>query len=275
MKLLALLTPPSRTPGPDGQSPFQKAQATVAQVLGATQAEAGMRLSAEPPALLAMLPEAEVDTKVAELRAAGFPAVGCPLPVPLDGRVVARTLSLEPDAVTFTDRAGQSLTIPYGEVLAILRGQQMTRVMSETTQKVKQFSMTRAVITQGLSFSKTTERTVRAEAEEVTHFVRVYARGGGWVSVEDGQMAFACLGTDLQPTKLGNIQKIVERLRERAPGAYFDDRLLRLGRRSLPFSLAAPNTLREGKTATARTDTTSSVDVIAHLLLEGLREGLL
>jgi hypothetical protein len=266
MKLLAVVKAP--------QDP-QAAREAVARVLGITLAEANMWLSAEAPALLTSLPDDDAERLAQALRAEKLAALTCPLPVPSEGRLTARTLSLEPDAVTFEDRQGAQLRIPYRELTAILRGQQMVRTENATTQKVKQFSVTRAVITQGLSFSKTTERTVRSQAEEVTHFVRVYSASGAWAAVEDNQMAFACLGPELQSTKLGNINKVVQLLRARAPQAVFDDRLLRLGRRPLPFTLAAPTTLREGQTATSRMDTSSSADVIAHLLVAGLREGLL
>ena len=266
MKLVAVLKTPSD---------LENARALVAQALGCTAAEASMRLAAEPPSLLASLPDEDAEKLVQTLRAAKLAAVSCPVSVPAEGRIIARTLALAPDAVTFTDRQGATLRIEWSELTALLRGQQMVRMQNATTQKVKQFSMTRAVITQGLSFSKTTEKTVRSQAEEVTHFVRVYSSSGAWASVEDNQMAFACLGPDLQSTKLGNVNKVVELLRQRAPKAHFDDRLLRLGRRPLPFTLAAPSTVREGKTEISRTDTSSSVDVVSHLLVEGFRQGLL
>lgn len=266
MKLLALLKAPAQ---------LEAARQTVARVLGVTAAEAGMRLAAEPPSLLAVLPDSEADAHLRQLRAEKLAAASCAVPVPTAGRLLARTLSLEPDAVSFEDRQGATLRIPWPEVIAILRGQQMIRQQSETTQKVRQFSMSRAVLTQGLSMTKTSEQTVRSQQEDVVHFVRIYARSGEWAAVEDNQMAFACLGSQLQPTKLGNIQKVAQLVRERAPGAFYDERLLRLGRRPLPFTLGAPATAREGRTEVSRTDTSSSVDVLAHLLVEGLREGLL
>lgn len=265
MKLLALLkAPPSN----------EAARQILARVLGMTAAEAGMRLAAEPPSLLALLPDADADAHVQTLRAHKLAAASCPVPVPTEGRLVARTLSLAPDAVTFEERQGAALRILWPEVRAILRGQQLLRTETQSVKKVRQFSMSRAVLTQGLSMTKTSEQTVRSQQEETTHFVRVYARSGEWATVEDDQMAFACLGNQLQSTKLGNIQKVVELLRQRAPHALYDDRLLRLGRRPLPFTIAAPPTLREGRTEVSRTDTGSSVDVLAHLLVDGLREGL-
>lgn len=266
MKLVALLKPPANR---------EAASARIAQLLGLTAAEANMRLAAEAPSLLVSLPDEDAERIAQALRAEKLAAATCPVSLGAEGRLTARTLAFAPDAVTFTDRQGATLRIPWPELTVLLRGQQLVRLQNATTQKVKQFSMTRAVITQGLSFSKTTEKTVRSEQEEVTHFVRVYSASGACAAVEDSQMAFACLGPDLQSTKLGNINKVLQLLRERAPQAFFDDRLLRLGRRPLPFTLAAPSTVREGKTEVSRTDTSSSVDVIAHLLVQGVRERLL
>jgi hypothetical protein len=64
-------------------------------------------------------------------------------------------------------------------------------------------------------------------------------------------------------------------LRERAQGAFYDERLLRLGRRPLPFLAGGESRSQTPKAATSRTDTRGSLDTLAEVMRQALMESLL
>jgi hypothetical protein len=80
-------------------------------------------------------------------------------------------------------------------------------------------------------------------------------------------LEFSGLGPLLQPARTANLGVLQQELVRRTPRAFHDDRLLRLGRRALPFVL--------GGSGERRSDTRSSVDVLAEVLDQAVRTGLL
>ena len=127
---------------------------------------------------------------------------------------------------------------------------------SQVTKKETQrkFALGTALLTQGLKITKTETREVTSKLEDPEHFLLVYGRGGT-AAVYEAEVIFLSLGDQIQPSRLANLNLVTERLRKAAPQARYDDRLLRLGRRPLPF---------EG----------DSVDVVAEILrnaMDGFR----
>ena len=88
------------------------------------------------------------------------------------------------------------------------------------------------MITGGLNFTKKETTTERTDSEEAEQELRIIARDGRSAVLGERGIAFGCLGAEVQPGRLANFQLVVRKLRERAKGARFDDRLLRLGRRA-------------------------------------------
>jgi hypothetical protein len=64
-------------------------------------------------------------------------------------------------------------------------------------------------------------------------------------------------------------------LRDRAKGAFHDERLLRLGRRPLPFLASGESRSRTKTTTVTHTDTSSALDVLAEVMRQALALGLL
>jgi len=67
----------------------------------------------------------------------------------------------------------------------------------------------------------------------------------------------------------------VHRLRAAVSGAYYDERLLRLGRRPLPFLFLGETRSQTPRGTQAETNTTAVLDVLAALMHEGLCQGFL
>ena len=267
MRLVALVKSP-----PD---PEQAARA-VAGATGLTLAEIRMRLAPEPPVLLARLADAEASALVAALRRGGLPALSVDARVPTDrDRTVARSFALDEGGATFTPRLGAALRVPWPDVQALLRGQRSWRSEVERTEKGTKFSIGTAVATGGLRMTRQVSTTVRSSDERVEQVILVYSRGGRTALLAEGELDFSCLGSHLQPSSTANMRELAGRMRALAKGAFHDERLVRLGRRPLPF--VAGGESRSGAAGVTRTerDSSGSLDVLAEILWQAVAAGLL
>jgi hypothetical protein len=79
----------------------------------------------------------------------------------------------------------------------------------------------------------------------------------------------------MQPSSTANMAETARLLRDHASGAFYDERLLRLGRRPLPFLAPAESHAHTATVAVTRTSTTGSLDVLAEVMHQALRESLL
>jgi len=254
--------------------------AAAARVLidasGMTPAEAKMRLAPEPPALLARLPEDSAQAVVDALRAAELSALALDEVVPRDPeRTVARTLAFGPGALTVTPRAGPRVEIPWEDVTVILRAASAVRTTTDVTTTSTKFSPAMAIATGGLKMKSKVEETTRTTQSDAEQAIYVYGAGGVAAVLRERAMDFSCLGKDVQPVRLANLATIVRMLRERAKQAAYDERLVRLGTRALPFVLAGETRMATGSVSTARMNTAPGVDVLAEVLRQAFERGLL
>ena len=268
MKLVAIVRAPAGV---------EEAAAALAAASGIALAEARMRLAPEPPALLARLEPDEADALVVALRKAGLAVLAIPAAVPTDrDRVVARGFSIDDGAgVDFTSRSGDSVQMPWPDVLAILRGLRASRTEVERTEKSKSFSVGAALATSGLMMTRTSTRTVRTSDESTEQVILVYSRGGRAILLAERQLDFACLGAAMSPSSTANMVEVARRLRASAKTAFYDERLLRLGRRPLPFLARGESRSQSGTTTVTRADTGGSLDVLAEVMRRAIAEGLL
>ena len=114
-----------------------------------------------------------------------------------------------------------------------------------------------------------------AQQESQEQVILVYARDGRAATLVEGDLDFACLGSRMQPSSTGNMVAIGQVLRERAKGAFYDERLVRLGRRALPFVTDAVWRSQTPSVTTTHTDTVGSLDTLAVVLRQAVAEGLL
>lgn len=268
MKLVAVVRPPAR---PD------EAAHALAAATALTLAEARMRLAPEPPALLARLEDGAADALAAALRGAGVAAVAVDARCPGDGdRIAAHRVALGAAGVTFAPRAGAPETFAWPDVLAVLRGMRAARTEVEREEKTRRFSAATAIASGGVMFTHTSRETVRSASEALEQVILVYARDGRAATLADGALDFAsCLGPRMQPAAAANMAELARLLREGAPRAFHDDRLLRLGRRPLPFLAAGESRTQRGGTTTTRSDSSGTLDTLAEVLRQAVAARLL
>lgn len=268
MKLVALVRAPANP---------EAAASVLGGLLGITLAEARMRLAPEPPTLLARLAPEVADPLVTVLRQEGLAALAVDAAGPPDARrLQARTVAFGATGALFQPRSGEPLSLPWSEVGAILRGASVVRADMETTEKSKSFSVATAIISQGVKTMRTTERTVRTQEEVLEQVLFVFGRGGQRAVLRERELDFSCLGPDMQPTRMANMTVLAGLLRRGAPGAFYDERLVRLGRRQLPLFAASNEAhLSTTKMAQKLTDTSSGLVLLAEVLWHAVAEGLL
>jgi hypothetical protein len=267
VKLVAIVRVPA---DPDA------AARALADAAGLALAEARMRLAPEPPALLARLDPDKAEAVAAALRKAGVAALALDASVPSDkDRTVARSWAVTDAGVTLAPRSGDPLEVEWPDVLAILRGARASRSDVESTERSKTLSIGAAVATGGLVLTRPSVKTVRSSQESIEQVILVYARDGRAAVLAETGVDFSCLGPRMQPSSTGNMAELAETLRARARGAFHDDRLLRLGRRSLPFLAGGESRSQTAAATKTRTDTSGSLDVLAEVMRQALMQGLL
>jgi hypothetical protein len=232
MKLVALTTAPADPAA---------AVKILCEVAGQVPAEARMRLSGEPPLLLARLDDEAADALAARLRAAKVAAISIDADVPGDeSRLLARSFAFveaqdgDPAHFELSPRSGEPMRLPYERIELLVRGVRVHRGSHTHTETTRKLSLGKALLTQGLMITKVEKREVTTKTESPEHFLLVYA-GESVGALYEEEVIFQSLGKDLQPARLANMGFITEKLRRLAPQARYDERLLRLGRRPLPF----------------------------------------
>jgi hypothetical protein len=130
---------------------------------------------------------------------------------------------------------------------------------SVESSKERKFSLGRAVMTQGLSISKTvTKETVTGgeSREPVLYLFR--KTGAPWLTSET-RGRYEGLGADVRPARLENFNTLLRKLRERVPAVPFDERLVqvRAGGDKVQGDLVG---------AQRSASNASTVDLLAHLI---------
>jgi hypothetical protein len=163
----------------------------------------------------------------------------------------------------------------WPDVLAILPGRRTSRSEVERTEKSRSFSLGTAVATGGLLTTRATAKTVRSSQESTEHVILIYTRDGRAAILTDRDLDFSCLGQDMHPSSTANMIELALQLREKAKGAFYDERLLRLGRRSMPFLGSGESRVRTAATTVLHTDTSGTLDVLAEVMRRAVVERML
>ena len=124
-------------------------------------------------------------------------------------------------------QAGSSDLLVYSDITVVLRATH--RTTSETTQDLKERKLNpvMAVATGGLVMSKTTTRTVTSKTAHNEPVVYIFGRNTitPWL-LKERAARYVGLAEHLRPTSLENFAITIRLLREHAPAAAYDERLM-------------------------------------------------
>jgi hypothetical protein len=246
-------------------APIEMEAAALASDLGVTPYEARLVLAPGLPAVVRRtVDKSRALDLLGRLRARGHGAIACDASavVASDAMVSMRRFRLGPMGISLGD--APSANLPYDDVLALVAAVHRRRTANEAEVRDRKLSVTRAVLSGGFVTTRTVTRETHATAEERDPVLYIFRRSGGapWLLREHGTN-WAGLDGPIGPSACDNFRTTVGLLRERMPGAVYDDRLV--ARRSAPERMAI-----SGSTA-ATTVTTSSeaaIDLLAHLVAQ-------
>ncbi|WP_338864424.1 hypothetical protein [Myxococcus stipitatus] len=270
MKVVALVEAP-----PD----MQAAALALASVTGMAPAEARMRLAPEPPALVARLAPEAADALVEKLRQVGLSVLAVDERGLGAGWLLARRVTLGEETAVFSSRTGESLELPWREVIVVLRAASSVRTRTEHREEPSKLDTAKAyglaIASHGLLLPRTEAKTVRKETEETSQVIYVFSRDGQCALLSEHGMDFSCLGSAMQPSRIANMTMLMRLVCERAPEAFHDERLLRLGRRPMPFVVGDSTQLSAGDVSVRRVSTVQGMDVLAEVMRQAVLQGLL
>lgn len=252
---------------------LSRSASALAGPLGLSPYDVALRLGAELPRVLAVLPERARDP----VGAAPFRDAFCEDPaaaiqractaagvdtvvfderemVDDSKRLMARTLQLRDDALVIEGADRRTLAVPWSSVHLVLRAMQR-RQEPRRARLPAEIGAARAIFEMRVIPAREARSAPAPDREAA---MLVYARGAPPVVLREG-VDFGFLGDAMRSTRFENLQTLRDALRERAIGAHFDDRLLRLGAREQALGAGSK----------------SQLDLMAHALDLASRAGLL
>jgi len=203
-----------------GASGDEEVRALTADI-GGVAYETRLKLAQPPPIVVARMGDAAAATAlVHKLRARGHDAVALDEDAsPEPARV--RDFRLGDTALERDDTG-----LPYGDILALVRAALTLR--AETVEKITERKLRpgMAIATGGLVMSKKVTREEKHVSHDREELLYVFPASGGapWL-VSEHATVYASLA-DVARTQHENFGRVVAELRERAPSAKYDERLL-------------------------------------------------
>jgi hypothetical protein len=234
----------------------------LASELGLTAYDTRLLLAAGTPTLVRRADEPTAAALASRLRARGHGVVVCDGSdvIPSSEMIDMRRLRLEPGGISLDDRAGEAL--PFDDVLAFLPARHRHHTQTSTATSERKFSASHTLVSGGLVTTTTANREANHTTDRSEQVLYVMRRSGAtpWILREHGSH-WSGLGRPVAASSIENFRVAVALLRERAPGAVYDDRLL--------SRKASPERTEAAGVKGARTVKTSSeggVDVLVHIL---------
>lgn len=224
--------------------------AALAADLGSTAYEQRLHLVAGLPAVvLTTADPAPARALLRSLRARGHGALAVDAAAVISSgdMVLLRRGSLDPGGLVAEDPAATGVPgelapaaehLPFDDILALVRATQRQRLESKVDVKERKFGVGRAVMTGGLVMSKTVTREETRVSDERSEVLYLFRKSGErpWL-LRERSASYGWLEGKLAPSSIQNFTATVALLRQRAPGAFYDERLTG-PRRQIPFSVS-------------------------------------
>lgn len=240
----------------------------LAADLGTTPYDTALLLrSPAPVPLLRTDDRARALALLARLRERGHEAVACDASaiVSADAMVQLRAFRLEVDALVVTSTSAEPERVAWADVVALVRAMHRTRTEHVEKNAERKFSLGRAAMSGGVLMTKTVTSSTKHTSEEREQVLYVFRRGAAPLLVTQSRARYDGLGPELRPSQIENFGTLVRLLRERAPDAVYDERLLQ--------PRPGLDRVRAGATAGSLSASSSDgIDLLAHVIaLAGAR----
>ncbi len=237
----------------------------LATDLGSTAYETRMIVAGGLPAIVLTTPDkTRALALLASLRSRGNEALAFDSSAVISNQdmIPLRQFQIEPDALVAEGPSPERL--PFADILALIKASHDRQVTTNTEEKKRSFSAGRALLSGGLVMTKTTTSSSMSRTEDRQEVLYLYRRSGQtpFLLRETGTK-YAGLGERMVATERANFLATIALLREKAPSAAYDERLVS---KKLPEKLSqiAVQSMAGGNRIEASTD--AGVDLFAHLL---------
>ena len=233
----------------------------LAADLGATPYETALLLRAPSPVLLLRTDDrARATDLLAKVRGRGHDVVACDASAVVSSAAMVhvRSLSFEADALVVTTPGGPAARLEWGDAVAFVRAVHRSRSESVEKNTSQKFDLGRAAMSGGMMVTKKVTTTTKLAAEEREPVLYVFRQSGAPLLFQQSRTRYEGLGADLKPSQLENFATLVRILRERAPRAAYDERLL--------APRPSNDRVRAGANGAVSSSTSDGVDLLAHLV---------
>lgn len=235
---------------------------TIADKLGTVVFEARQKISGGGPAVIASYAESRsAETLATNLSQEGVPALVIDtVHVRSRNRYFAvRRFVLGAQALQVESIDGTSCSIDYAAIELLLDATcSFGQTQTTSTVTERKFSLGKTLLSGGIPMTKKVKQEVTVKVEGRDETLWLYARGRETVIFGRSTMNYNGLGDAMQFTRDLNFAKLKNELRQRAPQAVFDDRLLR---RAVLVRLLGPSLSPE-----------TDLDLAFEILARSLRE---
>ena len=233
----------------------------LAADLASTTYETALLLRTPTPVpLLRSADRARALDLLAKLRARGHDVVACDTSAvaSTDAMTHVRSFRFDADAFAVTSVLGAADQVAWSDVVAFVRAIHRTRTEQVEKTAERKFSFGRAAMSGGLMMSKTVTGTKTSASEEREQVLYVFRQGSAPLFISQSRAKYDGLGPDLRPVQIENFTTLLRLLRERAPEAPYDERLL--GPRP------GIDRVRAGPSGTSASSSSDGIDLLAHLI---------
>lgn len=236
----------------------------LAADLGLTVYETAVMLRAPPPVIVLRTEERPRAIDVlGKLRARRHDAVALDLDLVVRSEAMFRPKTFRFAGGDFVGiGGGEEQRIPLADIFAMVRAIHMTHTEDVVTTTQRKVALASAALTGGLRTTKVTQTESKRIAEDREPVLYLF-RGDGtpWL-LRSTEMLYDGLAERMRVSKAENFEVLLQVLREQAPAATFDTRLL--AHRSwatIPTSTTSKHT---------SSSSVASVDVMAHVVAAAL-----
>ncbi len=253
-------------------TPAPEEAVALAALLGQSPYDLKLALAGPLPIVLSRTAErGRAEGLLQALRERGHGAVACDASAVATGErlLVVRDFSFEEQALAVTTANGARATLPFTEIAVLVKATQESSAESTKETATRSLSLGRAALSGGLVTSKTTVQKTRDVASERELVLYVFRNSGeGHVLLRERSLRYTGLGAQLGRTMAENFAMTVGRLRQLAPAAPHDDRMVSQRRKASDVRVAGGS--RE-QVVTA--SNAAEVDLAAHVLAVAHRQG--
>lgn len=252
--------------------PLDQELADLSAITGVQPYDLRLRLLGALPVVVAGFSDTEEARRLmTTLKARTHGAVAIDLDkIPsVDQMMNPRSFELGATSITVFDPANDSETLPYTDVLALIHAQQKIETSVTSVSESRKFSASRAVITGGLLVTKKSSKEKREIENAYEQVVYLFQKPCRLAFVlRQNRLLYSSLGERIRHSSTENFSTLVGSLRERAPEALYDNRLLtRRSRANFEQISKAVSTNDKKKTrASVSRSNAFESDLVAHLI---------